>query len=528
MEKLYLSAPSCVQDNVDFSGFLPPGAAVADPEKQPGFRQVVTAKYCHEQYFPSRPGAKPGLPLPAEPDRGCTLHPARGDLAVAPPLTPAPQASAGSLGRYAKSSSPTPVELGLAVPVKVARGPDRPAGLAGEALRAKLRLLRVERFRLLSVARSVFIGAGQRAGLEHAHNFHRTAKCKAVNRGLVSVNLDPKHKAASFGGLVTCGSVWTCPVCSVKIQERRRAEIQQGIDWAYASGFQPVMVTLTFPHGRHDKLGRLLEQQADALRRMRGGKQWVGVKEDLGYQGLIRSLEVTLGENGWHPHVHELWMLSKHTTRFNSPAEEVEAEVEAIRLKVLARWEAACVAAGLLVPAKVEDFRKYGIHVKGWCSAGDYLAKQDDSRNWGVDREMAKATSKAENKVKGLHPFALLAKVAGGDRRAGRLFLAYALAIKGKRQLFWSPGLKARVGLGEKTDEQLAEEERENADVLGLISSPDWHLILRQEKRAAVLDAAELGGWPAVLTLVESLRRRARIGQGPDAIRSTAAPPCPG
>lgn len=412
------------------------------------------------------------------------------------------------LGRYAKSSSP-PLSFSAVPPAlgKTARGPDRPAGITGELLRVKLRLLRVERFRLLSAARSVLIGAGQQAGLEHPHNFHRTAKCKAVNHGQVSVNLDPKHGAASFGGLVTCGSVWTCPVCSVKIQERRRAEIQQGIDWAYAEGFQPVMVTLTFPHGRHDKLGRLLEQQADALRRMRSGKQWVGVKEDLGYQGLIRSLEVTLGDHGWHPHTHELWFISKHTTRFNSPSDEVKAEVQAIRLKVLARWEAACVAAGLLLPAKVDAFREYGIHVKGWCSAGDYLAKQDDSRNWGVDREMAKATSKAGNKVKGLHPFSLLTNVVAGDRRAGRLFLAYALAMKGKRQLFWSPGFKARVGVGEKTDEELAVEERENADVLGLISLPDWRLILRYEKRAAVLDAAETGGWPAVVTLLALPRR---------------------
>lgn len=432
------------------------------------------------------------------------------------------------LGRYAKSSSPSSdssVNAALnQTPSEAAVGPGRPAS-TGELLRVKLRLLRVERFRLLSAARSVLVGAGNQAGLEYPHNFHRTAKCKAVSHRQVSVNLDPKHGAASFGGLVTCGSVWTCPVCAPKIQERRRGEIEQAIDWAYANNFQPIMVTLTFPHGRHDKLDLLLDQQAHAFRRMRSGKQWIGVKENLGYQGLIRSLEVSIGDHGYHPHTHELWFISKHTTRFDSPAEEVKAEVEAIRLKVLARWEAACIAAGLLDPKKVKHFQEYGVHVKGWCSAGDYLAKQDDSRNWGVDREMAKATSKDGNKLKGLHPFSLLTKVAAGDQHAGRLFLAYALAMKGKRQLFWSPGLKARVGVGEKTDEQLAVEERENADVLGLISPPDWRLILWYEKRAAVLDAAELGGWPAVLVLLASLLRQPERPPRPLSVSGGGYPP---
>ena len=95
------------------------------------------------------------------------------------------------------------------------------------------------------------------------------------------------------------------------------------------------------------------------------------------------------------------------------------------------------------------------------------------------------------------------------------------------RQLFWSPGLKKRVGLVEKTDEELAEEEREPADLLGLLERGDWERVRRHRKRAQLLDAAELGGWPAVLTLVESLRRQARSALGPSAIRSTAAPPGP-
>jgi hypothetical protein len=35
------------------------------------------------------------------------------------------------------------------------------------------------------------------------------------------------------------------------------------------------------------------------------------------------------------------------------------------------------------------------------------------------------------------------------DKEAGRLFVEFAEAFKGKRQLTWSPGLKRRFGIGE-------------------------------------------------------------------------------
>ena len=146
-----------------------------------------------------------------------------------------------------------------------------------------------------------------------------------------------------------------------------------------------------------------------------------------------------------------------------------------MKVEVLKRWESACIRAGLLDPkneAQLEAFRAHAVDVKGNCSASDYLAKQDDSRNWGVDREIAKASTK-NGRAKGLHPFALLAKAGKGDKRAERLFLAYCMAMKGKSQLYWSPGLKDAVGVNEASDEELAEESRDAADLLGMLTLDD-------------------------------------------------------
>ena len=396
-------------------------------------------------------------------------------ISVLAPRLAAP--TVAPLGIYAKSATPPPSIPQIGDTTKAIQG------------------LRAQRFELLSIARAVLSRAGKAAGLQWGHDFHATAKCKHITRGEgVGVHLANEHKKAFFSGLVTCGSVWSCPVCAAKVQERRREEIAKGIDWAYANRLQPVMVTLTFPHKAWQELGQLLEQQTDALHRLRAGAPWGRVKAWAGYQGLIRALELTHGANGWHPHTHEIWFV-----RADLDADELKA-------KVLKRWQSSCIRAGLLDTndsAQIEAFQAHAVDIKGNCSASDYLAKQDDSRHWGADREMAKASTKA-GKAKGVHPFALLAAAATCTRSA-ELFVSYSLNMRGKRQLFWSAGLKGKVGIDDLTDETLAEQEREDADMLGKLDQDDWHTVRQAGARAAVLDAAELGGWPAVVALLERL-----------------------
>ena len=121
---------------------------------------------------------------------------------------------------------------------------------------------------------------------------------------------------------------------------------------------------------------------------------------------------------------------------------------------------ACCVRAGLVDETdkkQVKAFDDYAVDVKFNCKASDYLAKTDHKDNlksyWGADREIAKASSKTSKKEgKGMHPFQLAI-----DNKKD-LFIEYVEAIRGKAQLFWSRGLKNKVGIVEKTDEELAEE----------------------------------------------------------------------
>lgn len=388
--------------------------------------------------------------------------------------------AASPLGKYTKSATPP-------------------------SLRAKLQGDRAMRYELLSSARALFLHEGKKADLEHPHDWHRTAKCKWINvGGFVGVHASREHSSAFYSGIMTCGSVWACPICAAKVQERRREEVSQAVAWADSEGLQSAMVTLTFPHYQWQNLKDLLSQQADALHRLRAGAPWKRFKDATGYEGLIRSLELTIGVNGWHPHTHELWFIKD------------DVSADAMKDRILERWRNCCARAGLLDlknAAQVKAFDAHAVDVKGHCRASDYLAKQDDSRHWGVDSEIAKASTK-QGRAKGQHPFRLLALAQEGDKKAGAKFVEYADSLKGKRQLFWSAGLKKKVKVEEISDEEVAEQKRDKADLLGYLTPFDWKLIRATGKRAQVLDVAESnGGWVAVQHFLRELKEA-----NPDAV----------
>lgn len=371
-----------------------------------------------------------------------------------------------SLGTNAKSSD-TP--------------PESPVSRAVKANRAL-------RYSALSQARHWLVGQAKNERPEsYPDKVFRTAACRWVNHGDVGVMYSQQFQAAHYSGLVTCGSVWACPVCAARIQQRRRTEIQQAIDWAKAQGHTIVLVTFTFPHKSWQGLQGLLDGQADAFKYLRYSRGYRRLKP----KGLIRSLEVTHGANGWHPHTHELWIMEDREQRLQPDLSEL--------------WLAACTKAGLVDPEdiqRVAAFMAHGVDVKYDMDAGDYLAKQDDSRTWGFADEVSKATSKA-GRAKGVHPHHFLVRKDKGDFER---FVEYVKGMKGKRQLYWTNGLKKLVGITDVTDETLADESREPADLLALLSDDDLNLVRCNDAFAETLDAAESGGWAAIQALLGALR----------------------
>lgn len=340
-----------------------------------------------------------------------------------------------------------------------------------------------KRYSNLSRARSVLTNQARRVAPDkYPNQVYRTIGCRHVMiADYVGIKHNAEFDSTFYTGVQVCGSVWVCPVCAAKIQERRRGEIEKAIQWAHENGYFVQMVTFTFPHYVWQRLDTLLEQQAAAYRRLRSGKVWAKMRKSVEMAGLIRSLEVVIGDNGWHPHTHELWFTKKPVGEY----------------WISEQWEKACVKAGLLDPdneAQVRAFRLHSVDVREDVDVGDYLAKQDDSRAWGLSDELAKATSKV-GRSKGIHPHGLLHRGLEGDIAR---YIEYVDATKGKRQLYWSKGLKDLVGIDDVTDEELADESREVADVLGLLTADQWQCVIGNDCRAELLEAAHSGGLPAI------------------------------
>ena len=87
------------------------------------------------------------------------------------------------------------------------------------------------------------------------------------------------------------------------------------------------------------------------------------------------------------------------------------------------------------------------------------------------------------------------------DDYSKALFREYAAAFKGKRQLHWSRGLKDYFAVVDKTDEELAKEKVEQADLLGLLTSDQWREIIRREQRAQLLTNIENFGYDIGLNM---------------------------
>lgn len=385
--------------------------------------------------------------------------------------------------------------------------------------KCKIRELRAERFMLQNSARDLLLWRGKEANYEYPANYHRTAKCLHVrHQPQVDVHQSKTNGKAFYSGLVVCGNVWACPVCAAKIQERRRLEIAQAFDWAYMQGKKVIMVTFTFPHYHWQRLNDLLVMQADAYTRLRRGNPWARIKTSIGYVGLIRSLEVTLGDSGWHPHTHEAWIVDK------------DADIEALRLRVVQRWLSMCQKVGLVPDNKVAAFLLRAVQITDNCSTSDYLAKQDDSRHWGADRELAKASSKTSKSLKGFHPFGLLKEHAEGSitrKDAGSRYLEYVNAMRGKSQLFWSHGLKDLVGINDKSDEEVATEQEDQADQLASLNSSDWALVIKFEGKTKILDLAETVGLNGIQAWLSDKRKQISNDQRNLATELLSAKPVP-
>lgn len=319
----------------------------------------------------------------------------------------------------------------------------------------------------------------------------RVASCcrSPIPKRTVDIIHDPAHQRGFYAGLKICASVWMCPVCAAKITERRRLELAAAVSTWRGRG-DISLVTLTLQHSADDPLEEMLDAITEAAKRFRGGKSWQALMREYAVVGIIRALEVTHGESGWHPHMH---LLVFHDTQLAGRLGRMTHELKQ-------RWSHVVAQSGRYASYDHGcDVRHTNEHI------ADYIAKFGREPRWTESHELTKAPAK-KGRSGGRTPTQLLADYAAGDKEAGMLWRVYALLFTGKKQLVWSRGLRDLLGLNdEKTDEEVATEQSQIAILLAHLEREQWRAVVGNDARGELQAVADSGDVHQVVNFLADL-----------------------
>ena len=309
----------------------------------------------------------------------------------------------------------------------------------------------------------------------------------------VSIISTSELERVRYKGLQTCGSVWHCPVCASRISYYRAREIRYMCDMWQKTGGGVIFITNTIRHGLGDDLRILLEVLFGIVwNRYINHRGYKTAREKLGYIGRVRAVEVTVGSNGWHPHVHEIWLIEKPLT---------SSELDDVKRQLYKVWNATLKHAGMK-PVTPEN----GVTVQNGDNAAEYVSKFGTMPKWDMSTELTKSHMK-RGRGNSMTPFDLLRASFAGDERASQLFVEYAIAFHGRHQIQFSTGLKKYFCIDERTDDQIAASNDDEIMTLALLTNEEWRRVVLYGDRAILLCIAEKGGAAAVAEYLSNLPR---------------------
>lgn len=341
---------------------------------------------------------------------------------------------------------------------------------------------------------------------------------------VVEVDRDGKS-SIGYHGLGRCGCVWTCPTCSYKILSRRKDQISRILQNALAEDTTVGFLTLTIPHHRRQSAKELRKlvagswrklRQRRAFRKMTGeikvDPQQILLSSGRGrkksypkvilpdFEGDIRSLEITYGQNGFHPHLHIL----------------IFAKCSPAQMKVFCNgtfkiWAQIIKKAGYGECS--EDAYDYQ-EVDSPEKVAEYVAK------WDVAKEMTDAAGAKGGK--GRNPSQILADIyqeKGNVKQDKAIYKEYAEAFKGSPKitingklkekylvLDWQiiqsfeteqmrqEALRKEIELVHDKKDQDIVYEKQKGKVIGEIHKKVWSGMIREGLREIVKDHIEAGG----------------------------------
>lgn len=338
---------------------------------------------------------------------------------------------------------------------------------------------------------------------------HRIQVCwryPLPERTTIDLIYSEERKRARAAGTMKCGSAWVCAPCGLYISERRRVELGHALQNS-RNKYAVVMITYTASHSVGHRLTDLLRSMAAAFRWVKSGRFWQTAKEEFSLVGSVRTLEITFGENGWHPHYHELMFVDIDHLRdfYDGSIHEYAGGLEGVLSE---RWIRALKREGL------SGSKEIALRISDTDDAAkDYILKYGKmplvTDFKGQTDEITRGTTKTARRGN-LTPWDMLF-MAPDNRRMRGLFLEFADSTKGRSQLQWSRGLKKLLDIDTIRDELACEGvETETDRILAQIPVELWRYIAERGYLPQVMTYANTGEEKKVRTLIAQIEEKCK------------------
>lgn len=284
---------------------------------------------------------------------------------------------------------------------------------------------------------------------------------------------------AFYSNLITCGSVWRCPICSYKIQKTRQVEVFKLLKWYQDNDYKMSFLTLTMRHKKNHSLAHSVETILSEFRKFQRITPFSKFRQT--YIGMVKAFEITLGANGWHPHLHIVFVHQKGIQH---------SEIKLHMDKLIPLWCGREKIKGLIKAQHYKPvFDEDGIT--------DYITK------WDTSKEITQGNFKIAKRNNSTTAFGLLSDVVCKVKKFDEIeqfFESYVYGTKGRNHLIISEGIRAKYKeLNPHTleDSQIVKDERIKNFLFG-IGYDLWLEILKKDLSPLLLSAYDIGGFNAV------------------------------
>lgn len=318
---------------------------------------------------------------------------------------------------------------------------------------------------------------------------------------------------AAVVGTSSCGSAnGVCPVCSARVREVRRVQIQEMIAVGLEAGYRFALVTGTLRHTRETTVAEQRNALEECWRAVTQGKQAQQRKHRGTVAGTVRSIEFMLcGPAGPHGHVHALVAVA---------AGVADAEVGADFEAMGERWK-KCAESNMRGLRPNDSHGWHWEYTTSAENAVDYVTKAVDGDGWNVTHEIARGDAK-RGRAGSLTPLELLGFAVGSLQDEGDIgpmlrMSEYATAVKGMRSIVVSRSFAQAMAapVDERTDEDIADEsETMEGDwkTVARLSSGSWLTLTRTYGVARILSTAAQSGNRGVIRLLRKVNDRPQLG----------------